>query len=81
MKKTLYKTVIVVEVLTEEPIGSGMSLSDIVSEGDIGSFSILTYDKVNDKPIKGIRAVKEMKLHGSDTEFFMMDEKGNEIDF
>lgn len=77
MKKTIYKTVIVVEVLSEEPIGSEMNLSEIVEEGETGSFSIMTYDKINDKPLKGIRAVREMNLHGSDVSFFGMDEKGN----
>lgn len=80
MKKKLYKSVIIVEVLSEEPIESSQSLADIVSEGDTGSYSIMSYDKINNKEIKGIRAVREMKLHGSDVEFFGMDSKGNEIE-
>lgn len=79
MKKKLYKSVIVIEVLSEEPIESSQSLSDIVSEGDTGSYSIMSYDKINNKEIKGIKAVREMKLHGSDVEFFGMDERGNDI--
>jgi hypothetical protein len=80
MKKKLYKSVIVVEVLSEEPIESSMNLAEIVSEGDTGSFSIMSYDKSTNKEIKGIRAVREMELHGSDPAFFSMDSKGNEIE-
>jgi len=78
MKKKLYKSIIQIEVLSEEPI-NGMSLTSIIDEGDTGSFSIKTKDIKIDKEIKGIRAVREMKLHGSDVEFFQMDEKGNDI--
>jgi hypothetical protein len=80
MKKTIYKTVFTVEVLSDEPIGSGMSLSDIASEGDDGSLSIMTKDVYNDKPIKGIRAVRELEKQGTDPEFFMMDDQGNELE-
>lgn len=79
MKKTLYKTVVVVEVLSEEPIGGKMTLSDVLYECEEGSMSMLTLDKVCDKPIKGVKAVKELDLHGTDYEFFGMDSKGNEI--
>lgn len=78
MKKKLYKSVIQIEVLSEEPI-DGMSLTQIIDEGDTGSFSIKTKDIKIDKEIKGIRCVREMKLHGSDVEFFQMDERGNDI--
>ena len=77
MKKKLYKSIIQIEVLSEEPI-NGMSLSTIVDEGDSGCLSIRTKDIKLDKEIKGIRCVREMKLHGSDVEFFNMDENGND---
>lgn len=78
MKKKLYKSTIQIEVLSEEPI-NGMSLTRIIDEGDTGSFSIKTKDIKIDKEIKGIRCVREMKLHGSDVEFFGMDERGNDL--
>lgn len=77
MKKKLYKSIIQIEVLSEEPI-NGMSLTSIIDEGDSGCLSIRTKDIKLDREIKGIRCVKEMKLHGSDVAFFQMDEKGND---
>lgn len=80
MKKKLYKTVIQIEVLSEEPIES-MSLDDIQEECSNGSFSGLhTFVKSN-VPIKGKVAVNECKKHGTDVDFFMMDSEGNEIEF
>ena len=76
MKKTIYKSVFIVEVLSEEPIGN-MGLIDIANGGVDGEFSILTKDKITDKPIKGIYAVQELAKHGSDVEFFGMDSNGN----
>jgi hypothetical protein len=78
MKKTIYKNVFIVEVLSQEPI-ENMELVDIANEGIDGMFSIITHDKINDKPVKGIHAVRELAKHGLDTEFFGMDNNGNEI--
>lgn len=81
MKKKIYKSIIQVEILSEEPISTDMSLSDIASEGDEGSFSIATKDIKVNQEIKGIRAARALQSQGSDVEFFNMDEKGNEIDY
>jgi hypothetical protein len=79
MKKTIYKTIVQVEILSEEPIDSQLSLSQIAEEGDTGSFSIMTKDVLVNKELKGIRAAREMRKQASDPEFFGMDEKGNDI--
>lgn len=79
MKKTIYKSTFIVEVLSDQPIES-MSLIDIAEGGVDGDLSIITTDKVNNKPVKGIFAVRELQKHGSDTEFFGMDSKGNELE-
>ena len=80
-KKTIYKTIIQVEVLSEEPIHESMSLDQIEEECNTGSFSGIHTIIVSNKPIKGIAAVKEMRKQGSSPEFFQMDENGNDIDF
>lgn len=80
-KKIIYKTVIMVEVLSEEPIDSSMSLDQIEEECNTGSFSGMHSIVVSNKPIKGLNAVKEMRKQGSDPDFFQMDENGNEIEF
>lgn len=79
MKKKIYKTVIQIGVLSEEPI-NGMNLTRIVDEGDSGNFSIHTKDIIVDRVIVGKRAVNEMDKHGSDVEFFGMDKEGNELE-
>lgn len=79
MKKKIYKTIVQVEILSEEPIDSQLSLSQIAEEGDTGSFSIMIKDVRVNQEIKGIRAAREMRKQGSDPEFFDMDEKGNDI--
>ena len=80
-KKTIYKTVIMMEVLSDEPIPDNMTNSEIEYECTEGSYSGLNSVVIANKPIKGVAAVKEILKHGSSIDFFMMDEKGNEIDF
>jgi hypothetical protein len=82
MKKTIYKTIIMVEILSESPIEHSMLLSEIASEGDDGCFCLSTKDtKISNKPFKGIRAVRELENQGSYAGFFNMDEKGNEENY
>ena len=81
MKKTIYRNTFTVEVLSEYPLSTGMSLSEIAEQGETGDLSIATSDKVVNQPIKGIKAARALQAQGSSTEFFQMDEKGNEIDY
>ena len=79
MKKTIYKTVIKLEVLSDYPIPSNLTLLEIASEGDGGDFWITKeYTKITNKPIKGIRAVRELESKGSYAGFFNMDGTGKE---
>jgi hypothetical protein len=80
MKKTIYRTVLMVEVLSPEPIPATMSLQDIAADGDYGEYSMLYIRKVDNKPISGKTAAKLVQNQGSDTEFFGMDKNGNEIE-
>jgi hypothetical protein len=80
-KKTIYKSVIIVEVLSEEPIESDMLLREIADECDTGSFSGIYEFKILNQPIKGVKASKAIMKQGSSPDFFQMDENGNEIDF
>jgi len=74
-KKTLYRNVIVLEVLSEEPI-NGMSIDDIQDECQNGSFSGIHHFKVTNRALIGGVAVKECLKHGTDVEFFQMDANG-----
>lgn len=78
-KKSIVRNVYLVEVLSEEPIGD-MSLINILRECKTGDFSCSTKNIVENKPIKGIHAVRAIKAQGTDPEFFLMDDEGYEID-
>jgi hypothetical protein len=77
-QKTLYRTRIVVEVLSEEPIGD-VDMDTILNETRDGGWSGKNVTTEQDKPISGEEAVKAVQEHGTDTEFFNMDENGEEI--
>lgn len=80
MKKTIYKTVIQIELLSEYPIDSSSDMSALINEAETGDLSMRTIDKVSNKPIKGKKAIEALAEHGTDLAFFMMDENGNELE-
>lgn len=79
-KKTIYRSVISFEILSEEPIPSDMTLGDIDYECDEGSYSGMHEYTVQNKPVKGKKAVKLIRAQKSDPGFFMMDDEGNELE-
>lgn len=80
-KKKLYKTVIRFEIISDEPIAKNQSLSSIDEMTDTGHClgRFLQSETFNEK-VTGQDAVKAVKDMGSDTDFFQMDEKGNELE-
>ena len=82
MKKTIYRHLLTVEVLSEEPLDPSMSwsLRDIACEIYDGSFSGATTWTTVNEPLTGKVAVKTILAQGSDPEFFRMDNDGNEIE-
>jgi hypothetical protein len=78
-KKVLYRTVIEIEVLSEEPIPEDMSLDDIEEECNTGSFSGTHDYKVRNEKVEGLEAVKLTQAQGSSVDFFGMDGEGNEL--
>ena len=80
MKKTIYRTVIKLEVLSDDPIPAGMTLGNIIEESIEGEFSTASEITVDNKPISGKKAVNHILNQGSDTSFFGMDDNGNETD-
>ena len=77
-QKKIYKTIITIEVLSEEPIPSDMQVEDVIYEGNEGDYSIFVSEG-KPKELIGYDAVKAIHKQGSDTDFFGMDEEGNEI--
>jgi hypothetical protein len=75
--RKFYKTIIQVEVLSEDPFTYN-SLSDIddsISFGDCSG----TYITIKEKRISGKLAAKSLIAQGSDPEFFMLDKNGKDI--
>jgi len=81
MKKQIYRSVIRLEVLSDEPIPEDISLASIADQCDNGDYSGMSAWKVVNTPVKGKQAVKLIEAQGSDPEFFGMDKNGNEIEF
>lgn len=77
-KRTFYKTVIQVTVLSEEPFESE-DLSEInyaITEGGCsGDVNTILTEKLDGKQI-----AKELQSQGSDPEFFRVDEDGNDTE-
>lgn len=80
MKKTIYRTVIQLTVLSEEPLPQGMSINQIDANCEDGDFcGKADYIKTNE-PLVGREAALAIEDTGSETEFFQMDINGNVID-
>lgn len=78
-KKTLYRTVIRVEILSENPFESN-DLESINHEIHFADCSEFMEDVVRNQKIVGKRAINLLKNHATDPAFFNMDEEGNDCD-
>ena len=81
MEKKLYRTVIQLEVLSEEPLTDDFchDLQGINYEITQGEMSGLVSTILLNEEKLGLEAVKECNNHGTSTDFFMMDENGEEL--
>jgi hypothetical protein len=77
-KRIFYKTKIVVEVLSEEPLPYGQSLADIEYDMTNGDNSGL-WDIVETMELNGLACANELRNQGSNPEFFRIDEDGNDL--
>ena len=82
MEKKIYKTIVQVEILSQEPLNDDFcnDLSGIAYEIVQGDLSGIVDTKVMNQELIGEEAIKEIINQGSDPEFFMMDKNGNEIE-
>lgn len=80
MKKKIYKTVIQITVLSEDPIPDGMDIEEITSNCYDGDYCGKGEFKKFNIPITGKNAADAVYDTGSDPEFFQMDDNGNEIE-
>ena len=77
--KTYYKTVFVVEVLSEEPIPEHLDFDDTMAEAMEGAFSRKVTRK-KEVPLTGPEVAAELKDQGSDPAFFMLDDAGQPLE-
>jgi hypothetical protein len=80
MLKKIYRTVIQMTVLSEEPIGD-VEMQEILNQTDSGDWIGHNVTQVQDEILTGTKAVVAIEDTGSDTEFFRMDKSGNELEF
>jgi len=78
-KKKIYKSVLKVEILSEEPINNPC-LGDIGWQITNGDWSGAQEWDAHNVELVGKEAADATLHQGSDPEFFMMDEEGNEIE-
>lgn len=82
-KKIIHKTIVIIEILHEEKVDmDNYTLSQIMYNIDEGGWSGVVRVKEGQSNIelKGKKAVDAVKNQGTDTEFFQMDDEGNELD-
>ena len=77
-KKVIYKTIITLVVLSEEPIPETASLGNIIDECDTGEYIMGAMDTAITE-LSGKNAVNEIVKTGSDPEFFQIDGEGYPI--
>jgi hypothetical protein len=79
-KKKIYKSVLKVEILSEEPLNDCLNLSDIDWQITNGDWSGAQGWDSRNTELVGKEAAEATMHQGSDPEFFQMDKDGNEID-
>jgi len=75
-ERKFYKTIIQVEILSEEALPSGLSLTDIdfiISEGDCSG----QLQTISEEVLDGKQAAQALLKQGSDPDFFMLTEEGD----
>lgn len=80
-KKKLYKRIVTVEFLSENPMIAHSISSLVIESGCVDSdISMNIVSGGEDIQLIGDEAVNACYAHGTDTEFFQMDKQGNEIE-
>lgn len=77
--KTFHRTVWTVEVLSDEPLATGLDLADIdyaITEGHCSGEYHVTHTEV----LTGLEMAEALQHQGSDPEFFGLDIDGNQVE-
>lgn len=76
--RKFYKTIIKIEILSEERIPDDMTLEEIGRETIEGGYSGRTLE-TKESELNGKQAATALIKQSSSPEFFRIDEKGNDI--
>lgn len=75
--RKFYRTVIHVEVLSEEPYTFSGNLVDVANDISSGDCSGVART-IQEEKCDGVRMAQLLLAQGSDPEFFMLDDSGND---
>ena len=79
-KKKIYKSVLRVEILSEEPYPESVNLDTVSYDITDGHCSGMLEWESHNAELVGEEGAKALMNQGSDPEFFLMDEDGNELE-
>lgn len=75
----MYKTLILLQVLSEDDDVENTPLNVVINECDNGRF-VLAKDSYSTAEITNKQMVRELYAAGSDPAFFMLDDEGNKVE-
>jgi hypothetical protein len=78
-QKKIYRTIITLTVLSDYPLPEGMSIEEIDAECSDGEMTGKSDWLECNKELLGQEAADAVRGVGSSTDFFQMDENGNEL--
>lgn len=79
-KRKFYRSVIEVEVLSEDPIPDTPSLTDVDEQITEGDWSGTSKFLVHNQEVDGPTMARLLKAQGSDPEFFQLTEDGKDTE-
>jgi len=79
IQKPIFRSIIQIEIISDAPIPDGMSLDDINYQITEGDYSGKIETTIDNQKLYGKTAVNAIINQGSDTDFFGIDDEGNEI--
>jgi hypothetical protein len=79
-KKKYYKSVIQIEILSDEPYEDGKSLDDIKYDINEGHCSGILSMVEHNQELNGFEMARALESQGSDPEFFGIDQNGEDLD-
>ena len=79
-KRKFYRTVVKIEVLSEDPLSEELTMGDLEYEITEGDCSGRIIAEAQNEVLTGKECADILIKQGSSTEFFMLEEDGKDID-